>query len=147
VGKTVEISNGAVVVGGIERRVDWGESKHSDCLGKIRSVETSVKGLVVLDDGSVFENCAICTVNELTTSALVSGWIKDSSVTGNDRLADRPECEPFLGFKPESKPRCVPPLSSLHIVPRSVGTYQSRGCARARVLHLTCMARTVHQPR
>ena len=93
VGKTVAIKNGAVVVDGIKRHVDWGASKHPDCVGKIKSAGTSVRGLVVLEDGSVFENCAILSVDELSTSALVYGWIKDASVTGDDRLADRPECD------------------------------------------------------
>ena len=91
-GKMVAIMNGAVSVGGIDRRVDWGESKYSDCNGKIKSVETSVKGKVTLEDGLVFENCVIVSVDELTTSALVSGWIKDAAVTGDARLADRAEC-------------------------------------------------------
>jgi hypothetical protein len=92
VGKAVEIKNGAVTVDGITRHVDWGESAHPDCRGKIESVETRVKGHVRLDDGSVFENCAVSSIDELTTSAVVSSWIKDAGVTGDDRLADRPEC-------------------------------------------------------
>jgi hypothetical protein len=91
VGKTVEVKNGAVTVDGIKRRVDWGESKHPDCNGKIKSVETSVRGHVTLEDRSMLENCAILSVDELSTSALVYGWIKDSAITGDDRLADRPE--------------------------------------------------------
>ena len=79
VGKTVEIKRGAVTVDGIKQRVDWGESKHPDCNGKIKSVEASVKGHVTLEDGSVFENCAILSVDELSTSALVYGWIKDAA--------------------------------------------------------------------
>ena len=85
--------SGAVTVGGIKRHVDWGESAHPDCRGKIKKVETRVKGNVTLEDGSCFENCAILSINELSTSALVSAWIKDAAVTGDDRLADRPECD------------------------------------------------------
>ena len=92
-GKVVEIKSGAVTVDGIKRHVDWGESAHPDCCGKIKSVETRVKGNVTLDDGSCFENCAILSIDELSTSALVSAWIKDAAVTGDDRLADRPECD------------------------------------------------------
>jgi hypothetical protein len=93
VGKVVEIKDGAVTVDGIKRHVDWGESAHPDCRGKIQSVETRVKGPVKLGDGSVFENCAISSIDELTTSGLVSSWIKDSAVTGDDRLADRTELD------------------------------------------------------
>ncbi len=89
----VVIRRGAIAVGGIWRRAEWGESKHPDCDGKIKSVETSIKGHVTLEDGSIFENCAIGSLDELTTSALVSGWIKDAAVTGDERLADRPERE------------------------------------------------------
>jgi hypothetical protein len=92
VGKVVEITSGAVTVAGIKRHVDWGESAHPDCCGKIKSVETRVRGHVKLEDGSVFENCAISSIDELSTSALVSNWIKDVAVTGDERLADRPEC-------------------------------------------------------
>jgi hypothetical protein len=92
-GKTVEVKSGAVTVGGIKRHVDWGESAHPDCRGKIKKVETRVKGNVTLEDGSCFENCAILSIDELSTSALVSAWIKDAAVTGDDRLADRPECD------------------------------------------------------
>jgi hypothetical protein len=93
VGKVVEIKSGAVTVDGIKRHVDWGESAHPDCCGKIESVETRVKGHVKLEDGSFFENCAILSIDELSTSALVSNWIKDPAVTGDERLADRPECD------------------------------------------------------
>ena len=75
VGKLVEIKSGAVTVDGIKRHVDWGESAHPDCCGKIKSVETRVKGLVKLEDGSCFENCAISSIDELSTSAVVSSWI------------------------------------------------------------------------
>ncbi len=92
-GKTVEVKNGAVTVGGIKRHVDWGESAHPDCRGKIKKVETRVKGHVTLEDGSFFENRPISSIDELSTSALVSAWIKDAAVTGCDRLADRPECD------------------------------------------------------
>ena len=91
VGKVVKITSGAVTVDGIKRHVDWGESAHPDCSGKIESVETRVKGHVKLEDGSFFENCAILSIDELSTSALVYNWIKDATVTGDDRLADRPE--------------------------------------------------------
>lgn len=103
VGKTVDIKDSAVTVGGIARRVDWGQSKHPDCNGRIKTVETIDKGLVTLEDGSAFENCAISSLDELTTSALVSGWIKDAAVTGSDRLADRPECELPKFVNPELK--------------------------------------------
>ena len=92
-GKVVEIKSGAVTVDGIKRHVDWCESAHPDCCGKIKSVETRVKGHVKLEDGSFFENCAILSIDELSTSALVSNWIKDAAVTGDNRLADRPECD------------------------------------------------------
>jgi hypothetical protein len=92
-GKTVEVKNGAVTVGGIKRHVDWGEAAHPDCRGKIKKVETRVKGHVTLEDGGFFENCPISSIDELSTSALVCAWIKDATVTGDDRLADRPECD------------------------------------------------------
>jgi hypothetical protein len=146
VGKAIEIKNGAVTVDAIKRHVDWGGSAHPDCRGKIKSVETRVKGHVKLEDGSVFENCAISSIDELTTSALVSSWIKDAAVTGDDRLADRPECdlarlcqrEPIF-LRP--KVLCRINLKSFKFVPSSVRANQPRRRASAQILHLACVAR------
>ena len=123
-GKVVEIKSGAVTVDGIKRHVDWGESAHPDCCGKIKSVETRVKGHVKLEDGSFFENCAILSIDELSTSALVSNWIKDVAVTGDERLADRPECD-LARFSQRIRSFCAT-VKSFRFVPRSVGTDQPR---------------------
>ncbi len=122
-GKTVEIKDGAVTVGGITRRVDWRESKHPDCNCRIKAVETMDKGLVTLEDGSFFENCTISSLDEVTTSVLVSGWIKDAAVTGDERLTDRPECERPEFSNPEVKfrARVCSAVNSIQSAPRSVG--------------------------
>jgi hypothetical protein len=143
-GKTVEVKSGAVTVGGIKRHVDWGESAHPDCRGKIKKVETRVKGNVTLEDGSCFENCAILSIDELSTSALVSAWIKDAAVTGDDRLADRPECDLAPDFVLNPKQiKILWPMSAFQIIPRSVGANQSGGRASAKILCLACVARPI----
>ena len=54
-GKTVEVVAGEVTVNGVARPLDWGDAKHSDCKGKIVSVDPAFKGKVKLDDGTEFE--------------------------------------------------------------------------------------------
>ena len=72
VGKTIEIKNDQVTVGGVVRTgwlaagrakdVFWGDAKHGDCTGKIESVDIDrPKGAVKLDSSSIpagyeFEN-------------------------------------------------------------------------------------------
>ena len=88
VARTVEIKNGTVKLSGVEQTVQWGTARHADCDGTIDSVEAKVNGKVKLVNGAEFENPAITCVSDLTTGALVYGWIKDPAVTGTDRLAD-----------------------------------------------------------
>ena len=98
VGKTVKITGDTVNVANIERSARWGDAKHADCCGKIKSVEGKVNGKVVLENEQEFENPVLGSVSDLTTSSLVYGWVKDVAVTGTNRLADCPECYSFLVY-------------------------------------------------
>ena len=56
IGKEVSIEGDSVKIGGKPRDVKWIDAKHSDCSGKITSVEEKYKGRVRLEDGQEFEN-------------------------------------------------------------------------------------------
>ena len=59
VGKNVRIEGGIVQIDGVLRKVIWGDAKHAECTGKIKSVEEKWKGKVQLEDGQEFENSAV----------------------------------------------------------------------------------------
>jgi len=56
VGKEVSIEGDAVKIGGMPRYISWGDAKHHDCSGNIKSVEEKHKGKVQLEDEQEFEN-------------------------------------------------------------------------------------------
>ena len=56
VGRTASIKGDAVKVEGVARAVTWGDAKHHDCSGKIKSIEELPGGKVKLEDGHEFEN-------------------------------------------------------------------------------------------
>ena len=80
VGKTVSIhGDDDVKVDGVPRVVPWGNAKHLDCTGKIKSVEEKYKGKVQLEDGKTFENIAAedKLIAKLTDDWLSKGVRKD----------------------------------------------------------------------
>ena len=56
IGKIVSIQGSRVQVDGQKRSVVWGPAVHSDCTGKIDSVDEKMLGDVRLDSGIEFEN-------------------------------------------------------------------------------------------
>ena len=56
VGKFLYIEDDEVFVDGVARTVNWGDAKHHDLQGTIKSVEEKFKGKVELEDGQEFEN-------------------------------------------------------------------------------------------
>ena len=56
VGKTVSITGNHVLVGDKDRKIHWGDAKHANIQGIIKSVDMMYKGKVELEDGQVFEN-------------------------------------------------------------------------------------------
>ena len=56
IGKRVSITGDHVVVNGDGRNITWGDARHSDMQGVIRSVDAKYKGKVILDDHNEFEN-------------------------------------------------------------------------------------------
>ena len=56
VGKIVTIQGNQVTVDGKTRLVDWKQAAHSDCNGKIESVDENVLGAVWLTSGQGFPN-------------------------------------------------------------------------------------------
>ena len=55
-GKTLGITNGNLIVDGVEKTVEWITAKHPGGSAKIASVEPKAKGIVMLDDHTEFEN-------------------------------------------------------------------------------------------
>ena len=54
--KTVSIQGDDVRIDGQLRVVVWGDTAHTDCTGKVISVESGPNGKVRLENGAVFEN-------------------------------------------------------------------------------------------
>ena len=58
VGKSVSITGDKVLVDGMVRNVNWGDTQHRSMDGWIKSVDPKYKGKVELEDGQEFENGA-----------------------------------------------------------------------------------------
>ena len=65
IGKTVSIKGDDVKIDDVSRSIAWGDAKHHDCTGTIKSVEEKPKGKVQLTDKQEFENGAHYNVGDI----------------------------------------------------------------------------------
>jgi hypothetical protein len=131
--------------------VDWGEWKLPDCNGKIGSVKASVKGHVTREDGSMFDNSAIGSVDELSTSALVSS--RDGGFSCGVVIARRPEAFVTVGGaarRASSIRRCFAESSNCPSATPSVTTRSGASGHHSGAMGMRCAARPAtsrkHEP-
>ena len=131
--------------------MDWGKWKLPDCNGKIGSVKASVKGHVTREDGSMSDNSAIGSEDELSTSAMVSS--RDGGFSCGVVIARRPEACVTVGGaarRASSIRRCFAESSNCPSATPSVITRCGASRHHSGAMGMRCAARPAtslkHEP-